>query len=255
MIFFFSATGNSLYAARRLAEILGERTVVPIAESMDNGEFTFKITDAEKVGIVTPVYFYGMPLNVEEFIRRLRIEGTPRAIYTVVTYGTRTATASKQAGGLLKASALRQDAAFCVRMPENYIPIFKAPEPDEQKAILAAADRRIDEIAQQIMSGVKGDFDDGKGPLPKLTEVTRRPFYIHGRSTRRFRVTTSCARCGRCAKMCPSHAIEMRDGRPVWTESRCLRCMACLNRCPQHAIEFGLVTNGRRRYVNPNVRL
>ena len=70
-------------------------------------------------------------------------------------------------------------------------------------------------------------------------------------STRKFRAEATCIHCGKCAANCPSGAISMVDGRPVWTKSKCLKCCACINRCPVSAIQYGRKTVKRGRYVNP----
>ena len=69
--------------------------------------------------------------------------------------------------------------------------------------------------------------------------------------TKKYHVTDKCTGCGLCAKNCPDHAIQMVDGRPVWTKKKCAKCTACINRCPVGAIEYGKGTEGRARYNNP----
>ena len=68
MIFYFSATGNSQYIAQRLAEVTGE-TLVSITECLKNHKYTWELLPGERVGFVTPVYFFGLPSIVSEFIR------------------------------------------------------------------------------------------------------------------------------------------------------------------------------------------
>jgi ferredoxin len=251
MIFYFSATGNSRYVAEMLAGRLGDRAV-SIVDRMSAGFPVCELSEGEKVGIVTPVYFYGLPLNVEEFISKMSFDRKPY-LYLVLTFGTYTATTAKQASRQISAVGLKLNSSFSVKMPETYIPLFRAPDDCKEKKILRNADPEVERIAAAVSSGAEGDFDNGKGAVPALITGFSRPFYIHGRSTRRFRSTGGCIGCGQCAEICPSRAIEIRDGRPVWVRDRCLRCMACLHRCPEKAIEFGRVTVGRKRYVNPNV--
>ena len=66
MIFYFSGTGNSLYVARLLADELND-CIISIPDCINNGTFEFELKDSEKIGIVTPVYFYGLPSIVETF--------------------------------------------------------------------------------------------------------------------------------------------------------------------------------------------
>lgn len=41
-----------------------------------------------------------------------------------------------------------------------------------------------------------------------------------------------CTGCGSCAKVCPSQAVVMEDGRPVLDKSKCTFCGKCTNYCP-----------------------
>ena len=47
----------------------------------------------------------------------------------------------------------------------------------------------------------------------------------------------ACISCGRCAKVCPTSAIERADG---WNSSsaECITCMACIDECPSRADRF-----------------
>lgn len=42
-----------------------------------------------------------------------------------------------------------------------------------------------------------------------------------------------CAGCGACAKVCPSHALSMQDGKPVLDREACTLCGKCENFCPE----------------------
>jgi len=47
-----------------------------------------------------------------------------------------------------------------------------------------------------------------------------------------------CTSCGTCIRVCPSHAVQMRDGYPVFSSSLCIGCGHCGIFCPANA--FGL---------------
>ncbi|RKZ08756.1 hypothetical protein DRQ25_08255, partial [Candidatus Fermentibacteria bacterium] len=47
-----------------------------------------------------------------------------------------------------------------------------------------------------------------------------------------------CTSCGTCTRVCPSHAVQMRDGYPVFSSSLCIGCGHCGIFCPANA--FGL---------------
>lgn len=53
----------------------------------------------------------------------------------------------------------------------------------------------------------------------------------------RFSADESCIRCGLCAKRCPVHNIEIKEGRPRFHRN-CLFCMRCINSCPTNSIRY-----------------
>ena len=55
MIFYFSGTGNSLWVARRLAGLLGDR-LVAIADAINSQSYSFELAPDESVGMVFPTY-------------------------------------------------------------------------------------------------------------------------------------------------------------------------------------------------------
>lgn len=71
MVFYFSGTGNSLYAARKLAA--GNESVINIADAMSAGQTNYQIADGESVGFVFPVYFYTLNDVLTQFVEQLSL--------------------------------------------------------------------------------------------------------------------------------------------------------------------------------------
>ena len=55
MIFYFTGTGNSLFAAKALADE-GEE-IISIIDALHSKAFQYTLADNEKLGFVFPVYF------------------------------------------------------------------------------------------------------------------------------------------------------------------------------------------------------
>ena len=55
MLFFFTGTGNSLYAAKAIAD-KGEE-IIDMSDLYSQKECSFKVPEGENVGFVFPVYF------------------------------------------------------------------------------------------------------------------------------------------------------------------------------------------------------
>ena len=109
MIFYFTGTGNSLYAAARLAHATADR-VVSIAECMQQETFSFP-EPCERVGFVFPVYWYGLPVIVERFLDRLALGGCDY-VYAVVTCGGSAGGTTDALRARLQARGAALSAAF-----------------------------------------------------------------------------------------------------------------------------------------------
>jgi uncharacterized protein (DUF362 family)/NAD-dependent dihydropyrimidine dehydrogenase PreA subunit len=46
-----------------------------------------------------------------------------------------------------------------------------------------------------------------------------------------------CKGCGVCVKVCPSLALSLKDGKPVFDYQHCIRCYCCQEMCPENAIK------------------
>jgi len=248
MIFYFTGTGNSLVTAQRLSN---RDTLVSIGDAMRKEIFNYDAGNESKIGFVMPVYCFGIPSIVLEFIDKLKLLKMSSAyIYLVLTCGGKTGAAGDMFAKALKAKGITLDARFSVKFASNYIVLSEPPLPPIQEKIQKNASRAIIGIREQLNKRVPGDHDGLKGILPSMVTALAYPFYSRMRSTKNFNVNTKCKACGACANHCPERAIEMHDGIPVWVQPKCTLCMACINRCPCDAINIGKRTEGRRRYVN-----
>ena len=247
MIFYFSATGNSKYLAQKLQDITGDEMYDIAAELRGNCGYT--LADDEIVYIVSPVYFFGMPLNVKEFIDRMSFNRRPD-VDIMINFGTLPGDAIHAFEKELNAKGFNVRNRYGTRMPENYIILFRPPKDDRMVHLLDDADRMMEEVSGTIRSGCVKDVGIKKNILMNIFGHIARPIYVYGRRTRGFHINTACSGCGKCVDLCPEGIIEMQDDAPVWTEKKCLRCCSCINRCPHKAIEFGFLTKGRRRYHN-----
>jgi hypothetical protein len=83
---------------------------------------------------IFPVYYFGIPSIVEEFIRRIKFEGTlSKGSYLVLTCGGTTGNALGIFKNLLEERELKLDYIFAVDMPDNYILIYDIQKPRQQK--------------------------------------------------------------------------------------------------------------------------
>jgi len=250
ILYYFTGTGNTLAIARDLAAELGGADIVPIVKAVSDP--ASNAYDA--VGVIYPVYMFGLPLIVAKFLRHF---APPKDayIFSVANFGGMQGRANQLVAQILRQKGLKLSAAYGFPMPNNYTPLGGALEDAKQKAMFDNAKKQVKRIAAAVQSRTAGIMECDralKGVLGLLIYLICYPVGCRmvPNEDRHFWVTAKCVHCGLCAKVCPVCNITMQDGKPVWLH-HCQTCMACLQWCPSGAIEFGKSTVGRKRYHHP----
>ncbi len=248
-IFYFSATGNSLVVARDLALGLGSAKLIPITKALKNsGEQPFDV-----IGIVFPVYMFGLPLIVADFIKQLKLK-PDTYIFSVATFGGLPGRAHALIRKILKNRGLQLSAGFSVRLPGNYTPLYEAIQKEKQEEMFNMEKERVKFIIECVLAKKLAIIEENPFLLNFLLYIL---LYKGGisfvpLSGKNFWFTEACTKCGLCEKICPVENITSVEGRPKWLKD-CQHCMACLQWCPVEAIQYNKSTVGRKRYHHPAI--
>ena len=245
MILFFSATGNSGYVAKRIADGLSDERL-DLFERIREENFSPIASQAPLV-VVTPTYAWRIPRIVALWMERTPITA-PAGVYFVMTCGG----SNGNAGAYLKRLCAKKGLAYrgCagIVMPENYIALFTTPAPAEAKRIIDAAEPVIDRVIEHIKAG-SALPEKAPSLMDRLNSgIVNDLFYPAFVHAKKFRVTDACISCGMCVRACPLSNIHLESGKPVWG-SDCTHCMACISCCPKEAIEYGRHSMGLPRYT------
>jgi flavodoxin/ferredoxin len=253
IIYYFSATGNSLAIARSIAAGVGEAELVSIP-AVIAGKID---VDAPKIGLVFPVYAWGLPRIVTDFIKKLKFDKN-QYIFAVATCGGTPAGALIQAHKMLKQTGAGLNAGFVVREisgslgMENAIIGFvrriagKLPQSGKE---------RLSEIIAAVKKGQQHRLETSSWAANFLGSL----FYekgIHGfkEADRSFWVDEKCNLCRTCEKICPRQNIKIVNNKPTWHHD-CELCMACIHWCPNEAIQLQNGSSGKKRYHHPEVTI
>lgn len=232
MVYYFSGTGNSAFVARKLAEYTkDECRFIPEVFAAMQSDITVAAGDV--IGVVCPIYAWGVPECVADFLSHVRVDKKAFA-YIVVTCGSDAGKALRQVERLFP-----YNSAYSVRMPENFTALFKTDSEELQREKINVARQLLPRIAQGILAR-SGTYDVKEGWEAAIkTTVVNPLFSLLFMRTSRFHVSNDCTGCGTCASMCPFGIIEMADGRPKWQGNRCQMCMKCVMHCPTRALHIG----------------
>ena len=245
MIFYFSGTGNSAWAARQIAGPTGEE-LCDIAALLREGSVWEG--DLERAVFVTPTYAWRIPRIVEDWIRRSSF-GKPAAWF-VMTCGDSVGSAGRFNRALCGEKDMTYMGTGKLVMPENYTAMFTTPDPETAKEIIRKAEPSVKAYADFIRRGQTFP-EDKTGIVGTLqTKWVNQVFYRMFVKDKAFRATDACIACGKCVLGCPTKNIRLEDEKPVWGGS-CTHCMACINYCPMDAIEYGAASRKRHHYTCP----
>jgi len=249
VIYYFSATGNSLAVARDLSSALGNADIVPITKAMYGNQGD----SYDAVGVVFPVYMFGLPLIVARFLKNIKVRNGAY-VFAVATLGGLPGRSLTLIKNILNERGIKLNAGFSVRMPGNYTPLYEAINKEKQDETFAKEKLRIKEIVSCILSKKDGVIEE-RPFLPNF--LLYKLLYKGGSrmipfSDKGFWFSEACTKCGICQKVCPVRNIKLNDGHPVWLH-HCEHCMACLQWCPVEAIQYKKSTIGRKRYRHPDV--
>ena len=242
MIIYFSGTGNSRRIAQVMASVTGD-TVTDAATYFKKKEYP-TLESAKPYIFVFPTYAWKMPRILEAWILNSKFTAGQSA-YFVMTCGDGIGAAEIGIKRLCKKKGLKFMGVHKIVMPENYICMFKAPEPQEAK--------RIVQSGEALAGTLVRDYIIPEDPFPKasgspvLSCIVNPLFYKTSMSDKPFTTGESCIGCGICANACPVGNIAIEGGKPKW-KGGCIQCQACINICPRTAIEYGEKTKGKTRY-------
>lgn len=260
MIFYFSATGNSLYVAKSLSQMNNDN-IMNIASIMNtNSNFEYSLKDDEAIGFVFPLFAWSAPKMIFDFINNVEFKNyNGNYIFAIATYGQNIGRFDKFIEKALNENNMNLNSAFSLNMPNNYIIIWNKEKQDE---CLLKANKRLDYISNIIKKrenifDVKTVINGIESPegTAEDTAISMNAWFNSTLSdVSQFYVTDDCIGCKLCSEVCNGQTLTYDNEKPVWGD-KCTKCLACLHICPQRAIQFGEITETTGRYRNPNIKV
>lgn len=253
MIFYLSATGNTLWAARQIAERTGERLVS--MAGVAGCARVYSLDEGERVGFCFPVHGWRPPLAVRNFVGDLEIRGfAGHYCYVLCTAGDNTGEAVDIMKKDLSRRGIVVHSAFSIIMPETYVglPFMDVDKPEDEARKIARASEQLDVFIRQIQDRERGVEQVVRGRWPRINSRVIGALFVKKIITDKpFRVVGGrCTACGLCSKVCPAGDIIWEKGsKPRWKhDGSCMSCFACYHHCPARAIEYGRRTAHKGQY-------
>ena len=287
MIFYFSGTGNTRWAAEQLAAATNERLLF-IPDELQ-GDCTYTLHADERLGFCFPVHGWQSPHIVRQFISRLTITHQPSSIphqpssishhpssishhpssishhpsnishhpsniysYALCTCGDSTGLAMTMLAKELSAKGITLQSCQSLIMPESYVclPFMYTDTPEREREKIEQAKVDLEKFIEVVVNRRSGYSQLTLGLTPwTFSHVIGAYFNRFMITDRKFTVDADrCLHCGKCAQVCPVGDIEFSE-LPSWkSDSSCTCCLSCYHHCPVHAINYGRITRKRGQY-------
>lgn len=279
-IYYFTGTGNSLFVAKRITELL-DGELISIASALENMK---NISDANCIGIIFPCYLAqlkGLPLIIEDFCNLLT-NTTASYVFAICTYGAYGPVNAYPTLNFLskhlKNSGVKLSGSFAIKLPLNNLDYDHIPVPinRDHKKMFAYTEKVLEAICKRVKYNKPSKFQF----LKDLFCILTRPLFIlmgkyvyeslkvlaheTKESKLSYRelikltdksifVDDKCNACEICSKICPVQNIDLIDNKPVWKHN-CQMCLACVEWCPQKAIHHWCIAQGKS-YHHPSITI
>lgn len=251
MIFYFSGTGNTKWAAERLAEVTNERLLF-IPDEL-KGECRYELSEGERIGFCFPVHGWQPPKIVRQFIAKMQLsKNNGHYAYALCTCGDSAGRAMDMLGKLLSDKQITLQVTLSLIMPESYVclPFMYTDTPEREQAKISQAAQELEPFCRLVEQRQSGFSQIVRGALPyTYSHVIGAYFNRFMISDKKFTVDAEvCLHCGKCAEVCPTGNIELTD-LPSWkNDNSCTCCLSCYHHCSVHAINYGRITRRRKQY-------
>ncbi len=245
-IYYFTSTGNSLYVAKKIKEAVGDCELISIPAAMK--KCYFNIND-DVIGFVYPIHCGSLPIVVEDFISKLKVNDKTYIFAIGVTGGGGAKESFPHINELLGNKGELSNY-LTVKYISNYTRAGKNPTKERALKSIELNEDIIDDFIQRIEKREVKRVDYKRGN--KLFYNAWKKWFKN--KDKSFNVNDKCIGCEMCKAICPVDNIEIINKKPAWL-GKCTDCMACINICPKKSINIGNKTLKKNRYRNPFIEV
>ena len=262
LLYVLSGTGNTYRVACWIKNDFEKRGIRTRLEFIENADFKgdFHNSGKQLTAVLFPTHGFMPPWSMIKFLLRMPRQ-TKAPVISIATRGALWAGPVKIPGAagfsnffaaavlFFKGYDIR--GFFSLDMAANMNNLHPSLTPDALKKISKNAEHKVDFFLAPVMSGKRVLFTlnnlyEGMWAVFLFWLIPIFPiiYLIYGKTSmaKIMFANNKCVSCGMCSKICPNHAIEMKNffgkKRPFWTY-HCENCMRCMGYCGKKAVEAG----------------
>jgi len=237
VIYYFSGTGNSMRAAKVIAEKLQDTQIISMR--VDPQEVSAE--NADVIGFVFPVYHWTMPAPAVRFVQQLKIN-TNAYIFMVAMPSLIGGIACETCAGLIAEKGGTIAYGNLVHCVANYVIVY--PPFPSPRLMVPLMEHKIQRIARDIAERNERAYPKAGRIIRTRRDRVMTPYLdVQKFADHPFTISGSCIGCGLCSRVCPCNNIVLLDGKPDF-QHHCAQCMACVVNCPKRAIGYQVPEEG-----------
>lgn len=231
---YLSGTGNTKHCVEKLVKLLDASA---LSIPLENPEITQMLDKHETIILGYPTQFSNAPFMVRDFIKRNASLWNGKKVFCVNTMGLFSGDGTGCAARILKKYGTTILGGLQLKMPDSVCDsklLKKSIE--ENRQIVVAADKRIEQIARQIRQGKYPQ--EGLSFIAHIKGLFGQRLWFYNKTANysdKLKIGNSCVGCGLCSENCPMENIKIISKKAV-AGNKCTMCYRCISLCPKQAI-------------------
>lgn len=215
-------------------------------------------TSSDRIGLVFPVFAWGLPRIVSDFVNKLTVS-KKQYIFAVATCVAIPGNTLKKLKKALRQKGADLNAGFTVRANRSSLMNRNKLDKiitrlDSKRKKIKNGETRLAEIVSAVNNFKQQKIETSSWSASIFGSI------IHDLALKSFKsidhtfeINNSCNGCGICAKVCPRSNIVIEENRPVFMHN-CELCHACIQWCPSFAIKHPNFDGSLKQYHNPAIK-
>lgn len=230
-LFYFSGTQGTALAAQKISDCLNAHGVKTLISELKDPK---PIQPSNFFMLLYPVYDFGAPKPVEEWIKQLQaVHQIPAAIISVSGGGEISPNTACRVSAIKGLEEKGYDVCYesMIVMPSN---VFIHYDDMISALLLKKLPIKAEEIVSDILAGKR--VRTGPLKIDYFFAVLGSIGRNYGKSfSKHLSAEDTCIGCSWCKNHCPRNNISMQNGKPSFGK-KCTICLRCVYGCPKKAI-------------------
>ncbi len=231
---YLSGTGNTKHCVEKLVKLLD---LSAECFPLEHSDIIKILKKHDTIVLGYPTQFSNAPFMVRDFIKTNSSLWNGKKVFCVNTMGLFSGDGTGCTARILRKYGAVILGGLQLKMPDSVCDsklLKKSIE--ENKLLVKAAGKRIEEVAKQIQLGKYPR--EGLSFIAQIKGLFGQRLWFYHKTTNytdKLKISNLCIGCGLCSKNCPMGNIKIENNKAT-AGSKCTMCYRCVSLCPKQAV-------------------